>query len=181
MRKIGETRINELRKARGLVGCKSTSAECILKLNLPVIVPINEIAFGGKPPEWNQKALLTVCGEERRGEERRGEERRGEERRRGEESRACTHHGKDFIFLRDKNPAPLPPALAEFITGSKKNEKKLLVLGFSSMPVKRGKILKIASMIATKVTNPGLDFMFIFFPKFIIFFNYVSRQNQNRT
>eukprot|EP00300_Choanocystis_sp_HF-7_P011985 c17698_g1_i5.p1 GENE.c17698_g1_i5~~c17698_g1_i5.p1 ORF type:complete len:334 (+),score=98.80 c17698_g1_i5:153-1004(+) len=53
--------LNKLRTARGLRpfhGAMSIWTE-MLKQNVPVIVPIHVEAFGGKPEEWGESAVLT--------------------------------------------------------------------------------------------------------------------------
>eukprot|EP01126_Amoeba_proteus_P066699 TRINITY_DN9707_c0_g1_i2.p1 TRINITY_DN9707_c0_g1~~TRINITY_DN9707_c0_g1_i2.p1 ORF type:complete len:565 (-),score=112.25 TRINITY_DN9707_c0_g1_i2:19-1527(-) len=57
---LGSSNLTELRTKRNLgnMGWQN-SFEALVQLNLPIIVPINEAAFGGKPRDWHQKACFT--------------------------------------------------------------------------------------------------------------------------
>lgn len=55
------TALNTMRRGRGLEPFSHrVNDHClIVSQNIPVIVPINEVAFGGKPQEWHSNAALT--------------------------------------------------------------------------------------------------------------------------
>jgi len=54
--------LSTMRERRGLrpfKGKKSETFNILLKQNAPVVVPINEIAFGGRPSDWPSSIVLT--------------------------------------------------------------------------------------------------------------------------
>eukprot|EP01126_Amoeba_proteus_P060900 TRINITY_DN8113_c0_g1_i7.p1 TRINITY_DN8113_c0_g1~~TRINITY_DN8113_c0_g1_i7.p1 ORF type:complete len:703 (-),score=134.12 TRINITY_DN8113_c0_g1_i7:172-2280(-) len=59
----------------------------------------------------------------------------------------------DFIFLRSGGVGELTPQFKTFISDAKEAGKKLVVMGFSSMPVPRAKILEIAVSIAEETES----------------------------
>lgn len=93
--------------------------EMIVKLDLPLIVPISERCFGGKPPEWNNKACLT-----------------------------------EFIFLQGGAVPKLDSKMVEFIAIARKNNRKVVVMAFSSMPVSRASIMNIVIKICKECEKP---------------------------
>ena len=97
-----------MKSERG-IGNKSTTIDIIKNSN--VIIPIDEIAFGGRPEDWNTKIKMT-----------------------------------NFIFLRNQNDK-LNSNITNFINMSKENNKKLVVMAFSSMPVSKLQMIKIAIKI----------------------------------
>jgi hypothetical protein len=57
-----EIGLDSLRKRRGLkrlAGTESQTWQEIIKQNVPLIVPIQELCFGGKPEDWTEHSLLT--------------------------------------------------------------------------------------------------------------------------
>mmetsp|Transcript_23053 Transcript_23053/g.50293 ORF Transcript_23053/g.50293 Transcript_23053/m.50293 type:complete len:726 (-) Transcript_23053:2565-4742(-) len=83
--------------------------------NFPIMVPINEWMFGGKPEDWNTNTAFTDC-----------------------------------IFLRGDTVPPLADNLQAFINNAKSKGQKLVVLAFSSMPVKKIDIFKISMKIISE-------------------------------
>lgn len=54
--------LNNLRKKRGLASFstnKSLTWEMMIAQNVPILVPINEICFGGKPRDWSENTVLS--------------------------------------------------------------------------------------------------------------------------
>jgi hypothetical protein len=80
-------------------------------------------AFGGKPSDWHEKAVFTVS----------------------RSPLVPSKFSQDFIFLRSGGVGDLNAEFKEFIGNAKAKGRKLIVMGFSSMPVPRDKILEIAS------------------------------------
>jgi len=94
--------------------------EMLVEQNIPLIVPINERTFGGKPSDWHENACLT-----------------------------------DFIFLRTGAVPNLKPRFVKMIMEAKAVREPLVVMAFSSMPVPRSDILKLAmKMIEKSRHNP---------------------------
>eukprot|EP01127_Copromyxa_protea_P014440 TRINITY_DN4019_c0_g1_i2.p1 TRINITY_DN4019_c0_g1~~TRINITY_DN4019_c0_g1_i2.p1 ORF type:complete len:1029 (+),score=204.55 TRINITY_DN4019_c0_g1_i2:415-3087(+) len=56
----------------------------------------------------------------------------------------------DFIFLRSGGVGDLTPEFKQFIGNAKEKGRKLVVMGFSSMPVPRDKILEIACSMCSE-------------------------------
>lgn len=82
---------------------------------VPLVVPINSIAFGGRPHDWGPKSVLT-----------------------------------NYIFLRGRTVPPLDSKHVDFIEQARSKGRKLIVLAFSSMPVERLDILRIANKIISQ-------------------------------
>jgi len=77
--------------------------------NVPLIMPINEAAFGVKPSDWGASSCFT-----------------------------------NYLFLRGETVPPLSVHQQRFIQSARDKNHKLLVLAFSSMPVGKFDIFKIA-------------------------------------
>lgn len=83
---------------------------------VPLIVPINQVAFGGKPADWSTSSTVLT----------------------------------NFIFLRGQTIPELQSDTKKFIDATRARGGKLVVLAFSSMPVKREQILSISVTLATE-------------------------------
>jgi len=117
-------RANHLRKRRGLKSIKGnevhlgpvgmrwllsgSSWQEIRRSNVPIVVPINEMLFGGRPDDWPTNTRLV-----------------------------------DSIFLRSE-ASSLCPAISSFVDQVRTAGRKVIALGFSSMPVSREGLLKIS-------------------------------------
>eukprot|EP01127_Copromyxa_protea_P012705 TRINITY_DN3334_c0_g1_i3.p1 TRINITY_DN3334_c0_g1~~TRINITY_DN3334_c0_g1_i3.p1 ORF type:complete len:298 (+),score=52.07 TRINITY_DN3334_c0_g1_i3:343-1236(+) len=114
---MGNLGLSELRIRRNL--CKldgwESSFECLARHNMPFVVPIHEIAFGGKPADWNSNSVLT-----------------------------------DFIFLRQEGKNELSSEVTTFVEKSKAAGRPIVVMGFSSMPISREKILEVSLNLIAK-------------------------------
>mmetsp|Transcript_2467 Transcript_2467/g.4774 ORF Transcript_2467/g.4774 Transcript_2467/m.4774 type:complete len:1014 (+) Transcript_2467:114-3155(+) len=141
--------LNTMRKKRGLGPVKRTVGSSLISqafqsttypdlqnLGVPLIVPINQLAFGGLPPDWGPKTVLT-----------------------------------NYIFLRGNSVPQLKPSHELFIKNSKAAGRKLVCLAFSSMPVERLDIFRVAlriikecnaqasvvALIGSHTDDPGKD------------------------
>mmetsp|Transcript_17964 Transcript_17964/g.29140 ORF Transcript_17964/g.29140 Transcript_17964/m.29140 type:complete len:977 (+) Transcript_17964:168-3098(+) len=119
--------LNHMRAKRGLAPIKRFTGKSIMhafqsntwtdlqQKGIPLIAPINDLAFGGKPDDWADTSVLT-----------------------------------NYIFLRGGTVPPLSTEHVRFIKNAKQRGDKLLVLAFSSMPVEKLDILRIANKIISK-------------------------------
>jgi len=110
-----EENVGTMRARHGLKPFTKNTWKFIMKSNLPLVIPIQEHCFGGKPKEWHENAILT-----------------------------------NFIFLRKGPTGDLTPKFVNFIKNAKEKGRKILAIGFSSMPVPRSTILEIVTLLAEK-------------------------------
>jgi hypothetical protein len=87
--------------------------------NVPLVVPINETMFGGKPADWSSNSVFT-----------------------------------DSIFLRGDTVPKLAPDAQAFIDNAKTCKGKVVVLAFSSMPVSKSDISRIALKLIHRCREP---------------------------
>ncbi len=113
----GSETLNELRRRRGLKPLSALRSEsktwpALQARGVPLVVPINATAFGGKPVDWAPTTVMT-----------------------------------NYIFLRGAAVPPLAAAHETFIARARARGDKLVCLAFSSMPVEKHEILRIAKRI----------------------------------
>eukprot|EP00997_Jenningsia_sp_PLL12_P009556 NODE_653_length_1540_cov_56.389671_g536_i0.p1 GENE.NODE_653_length_1540_cov_56.389671_g536_i0~~NODE_653_length_1540_cov_56.389671_g536_i0.p1 ORF type:complete len:345 (-),score=82.55 NODE_653_length_1540_cov_56.389671_g536_i0:138-1172(-) len=51
--------LTAMREKRGLPALKKDTWTTLVAQNIPLVVPINELCFGGKPQDWNEATVLT--------------------------------------------------------------------------------------------------------------------------
>jgi len=133
------SQLNHMRARRGLKPMKrfkfninlvkswqSSTWTDLQHTEIPLICPINEFTFGGTPPDWGPKTVLT-----------------------------------NYIFLRGSTVPPLAANHVAFIEDAKRKGRKLIVLAFSSMPVERLDILRIANKIISQCSKDVCIFALI--------------------
>jgi sterol 3beta-glucosyltransferase len=116
-------RINVMRASHKLPPIKNreTDFETLTKQDVPLIVPINAVAFGGRPPDWGPSLVMTDFVH----------------------LSPSIPAGTDGIDL-------LQPALKAFILQAKADGKPICAVAFSSMPVGRTAVLGLSTLVAEK-------------------------------
>ena len=114
-------RLNSMRAAHGLPPMKNreTDFQALTRQDVPLIVPINEFCFGGRPPDWSSSLIMTDFIY----------------------LSSSIPPGQNGIDL-------LAPDLKSFILRAKEDGKPLVVIAFSSMPIGRTAVLGLSALVA---------------------------------